>query len=207
MSQMGLRKKRKVNNTPVPPTAHAFRNIHVRRKMSKTCWRCFQADGGEETQTDRHEKRVRTVSMEYCCVLALASVASCVTRVGITLSSFPFHGWGNWGIERELEFKPRKPAPEPQSPPLPHTSIPHSLLPHTTSATSFHESRKIAYGLSLIFPPDSHKPIPVARRENSERCGVWWLWHFWVWHSYLSPWLFFLTQTLDCGQCKWSLTQ
>lgn len=108
---MGLRKKGKGNNTPVPPLAHAFHNIHVTRKMS-TCWRSSQSNRGEETQTDRHEKRVRTVSMEYCCVPGLASVASCVTRVSITLSSFPFHGWGNWGIERELEFKCRKPAPE-----------------------------------------------------------------------------------------------
>lgn len=174
---MGLRKKGKVNNTPVPPMADTFHNIHVRRKMSKTCWRCSQSNGGEETQTERHKKRVRTVSMEYCYVLALASVASRITRVSITLFSFPFHGWGNWGIERELEFKPRKSAPEPQSPPLPCTSIAHSLFPHTTSATSSHESRKISYGLSLFFPPDSHTPIPVARRENSERCGVWWLWH------------------------------
>lgn len=70
---------------------------------------------------------------------------------------------GNWNSN------PGSPSPEAQSQPPPYTSIPHSpLLPPPPI-----KSPQISYGLSLFSPPDSHKPIQVARRENSENCGMW----------------------------------
>lgn len=126
---------------------------------------------GDTNRSSQEESKNGHHGVLLC--VALASVASCVTHVSITLSSFPFHEWGNWGNWNS------SPESLPQYHNL-HLCLilqSHTLFPHTTSATSSHESHKISYGLSLFFPPDSHKPIPVARKKNSERCGVCWLWH------------------------------
>ena len=75
---------------------------------------------------------------------------------------------GNWNSS------PESPSPEPQSQPPPYPSIPHSPLPDVPAIIASWTSRSghVSSNLSGLFPPDSHKPIHVARRDNGERLYV-----------------------------------
>lgn len=147
------------------------------------------------TEEKTHEQMVtrREPERPALIVLALASVA-------YTYNSFPHHT----GIEKELEFRLRKFISRTTiSHPPPYTSVLPSACTFCHRLPSRLPKSHVSFLFSFSLTPTHPFGWPGGRTER------WWyaLGLDTVGMTQLLVSLtFFLTQTLDCGQCRSSLT-